>query len=107
MLRGLGGARDLVEGRRKLLVATKLGNAEADLELKELNRSVKQHCPLLDGLVEIFGTSRADRNGQVATVTNFDIDSGAYVVELLEGARHDYKRVIHVKPKNLRRVRHR
>ena len=84
-----GVERDLARAAHQLAAASVLGDGWSTERLGLLDKGIRQHCPLLGSQVVVTNTSPLgpgrDRNGKIGQVTNYDIDSAKYVVQLVEG----------------------
>ena len=98
---GLGVAKNYLEARRLLTLASAKGVAPATKDLTRLEAKLCAECPLLGKRVMITGTSREDLNGRVGMACSFDeAAKGRYVVRLQEaaGAGESAIREMKVKP---------
>ena len=101
---GWGVAKDYLEARRLLTLASAQGHAPATERLTQLDEKIRSECPLLGKRVMITGTSREDLNGRVGVARSFDEAAGRYVVRLHggAGARESATQEMKVKPVNLK-----
>ena len=84
-----------------MAAAAILGDDWASERLRDLDHGIRKHCPLLGQPCEIVGPSQRNRNGKIAHVLNWDLESGAYVVQLVEGGVAE-QGPIHLAPKHVR-----
>ena len=100
---GLGLAKDYLEARRLLTLASAQGLAQATEDLALLDEKIRTECPLLGKRVMVTGTSREDLNGRVGVARSFDEAAGRYVVRLRgAGVGKSAIREMKVKPANLK-----
>ena len=102
---GDGVAKDYLEARRLLTLASAQGHAHATKYLALLNEKIRSECPLLGKRVMITGTSREDLNGRFGVARSFDEAAGRYVVRLRgagAGVGKAAIREMKVKPANLK-----
>ena len=100
---GFGVAKDYLEARRLLTLASAQGHAQATERLTLLDEKIRAECPLLGKRVMITGTRREDLNGRVGVARSFDEAAGRYVVRLRgAGVGKTAIREMKVKPANLK-----
>ena len=101
---GAGVAKNYLEARRLLTLASAQGFSPATSRLPRLEETIRTECPLLGKRVMITGTSREDLNGRVGMARLYDEANGRYVVRLRGPARAGKTAVqeMKVKPVNLK-----